>query len=214
MCTGDQRHLREIVILGEIFTGYNLRFYNIDLRVNRLEDCIAKLRDTLIENDLQLQLSIENAHRIGPFKDDGTPRPILAKFLYRPERFRVIREKRDLRDGVRVERSDMGRPSKEEAIEICYERGMKLGKDLDFIMPSYTLTVRYIRLEMFEQYTLLIRVSPIFNIFIALLLSFILNYILLIFDKQKLYANADQELSDPDLNLQLLNDHGIHNSKW
>ncbi|CAH3160985.1 unnamed protein product, partial [Porites evermanni] len=65
------------------------------------EDCIAKLRD-IIENDLQLQSNIENAHRIGPFKDDGTPRPILAKFLYRPERFRVIKKKRDLRDGVRV----------------------------------------------------------------------------------------------------------------
>ena len=104
----------------------------------------------------------------------------------------------------------MGRPSKEETIKICYERGMKLGKDQDFIMASSTLTVRYIRLEMFEQYTLLIRVSPILNIFIALLLSFILNSILLIFDKQKLYSNADQELSDPDLNLQLLNDHGIH----
>ena len=53
-------------------------------------------------NDLQLQPNIENAHRIGPFKDDGTPRPILAKFLYGPERFRVIKKKRDLRDGVRV----------------------------------------------------------------------------------------------------------------
>ena len=49
----------------------------------------------------------------------------------------------------------MGRPSKEETIEICYETGLKLGKDLDFIMASYTLTVRYIRLEMFEQYALL-----------------------------------------------------------
>ena len=56
----------------------------------------------------------------------------------------------------------------------------------------------------------LIRVSPILNIFIALLLSFILNCILLIFDTQKLDANADQELSNPDLNLQLLSDHGIH----
>ena len=67
------------------------------------ENCIAKLRDILIENDLQLNLSIENAQRIGPFKDDGTFRQILAiKFLYRPERFRVIKKKRDLRDGVRV----------------------------------------------------------------------------------------------------------------
>ena len=78
---------------------YNLRFYNIPESTG--EDCIAKLRD-IIENDLQLQSNIENAHRIAPFKDDGTPRPILAKFLYRPELFRVIKKKRDLRDGVRV----------------------------------------------------------------------------------------------------------------
>jgi len=78
---------------------YNLRFYNIPESTG--EDCIAKLRD-IIENDLQLQSNIENAHRIGPFKDDGTPRPILAKFLYRPERFKVIKKKRDLRNGVRV----------------------------------------------------------------------------------------------------------------
>ena len=78
---------------------YNLRFYNIPESTS--EDCIAKLRD-ILENDLQLHPNIENAHRIGPFKDDGTPRPILAKFLYRPERFRVIRKKRELRNGVRV----------------------------------------------------------------------------------------------------------------
>ena len=63
---------------------YSLRFYNISESTG--EDCIAKLRD-ILENDLQLQPSIENTHRIGPFKDDGTPRPILAKFLYRPEHF-------------------------------------------------------------------------------------------------------------------------------
>ena len=39
-----------------------------------------------------------DAHRIGPFKNDGTPRPILAKFLYRPERFKVIKKKRDPRE--------------------------------------------------------------------------------------------------------------------
>ena len=99
MCTGDQRQLREIVILGEIFKGSQSEILQSE---STGEDCIAKLRDTLIENDLQLQLGIENAHRIDPVKDDGTPRPILAKFLYRPERFRVIKKKRDLRDGVRV----------------------------------------------------------------------------------------------------------------
>ena len=78
---------------------YNLRFYNIPDSTGK--DCIAKLRD-IIENDLQLQSNIKNAHRIGPFKNDGTPRPILAKVLYCPEWFKVIKEKRDLRDGVPV----------------------------------------------------------------------------------------------------------------
>ena len=78
---------------------FNLRFYNIP--ESTVEDCIAKLSD-ILGNDLQLQPNIENAHRIGPFKDDGTPRPILAKFLFRPERFKVIKKKRELRDGVRV----------------------------------------------------------------------------------------------------------------
>lgn len=78
---------------------YNLRFYNIPESTS--EDSFAKLRD-ILENDLQLHPNIENPHRIGPFKNDGTPKPILAKFLYRPERFRVIKKKRELRNGVRV----------------------------------------------------------------------------------------------------------------
>ena len=78
---------------------YNLRFFNIPDSTS--EDCIAKLRD-ILENDLQFHPNIENAHIIGPFKDDGTPSPILAKFLFRPERFRVIKKKRELRNGVRV----------------------------------------------------------------------------------------------------------------
>ena len=49
-----------------------------------------------------MQSNIENAHRIRLFKNDGTPRPILARFLYLPERFKVIKKKRGLRDGVRV----------------------------------------------------------------------------------------------------------------
>ena len=77
----------------------NLRFYNIPESTS--EDCITKLRD-ILENDLQFHPNIENAHRIGPFKDDGTPRPILAKFLHCPERFRVIKKKRELRNGVRL----------------------------------------------------------------------------------------------------------------
>ena len=76
-----------------------MRFYNIPESTSK--DFIAKLR-VILENELQFHPNIENAHRIGSFKDDGTPRPTLAKFLYRPERFRVIKKKRKLRNGVRA----------------------------------------------------------------------------------------------------------------
>ena len=38
-------------------------------------------------------------HRAGP-RSDAKPRAIICKFVYRPERFKVIRKKRDLSDGV------------------------------------------------------------------------------------------------------------------
>ncbi|CAH3148153.1 unnamed protein product, partial [Pocillopora meandrina] len=110
----------------EAFVRHQLNSISDDLKeMKGTQNQQAKLRD-IIENDLQLQSNIKNAHRIGPFKNDGTPKPILAKFLYRLERFKVIKKKRDLRDGV---------------------------SDQDFIMASFISTVSYIRLEMFEQYT-------------------------------------------------------------
>ena len=171
---------------------YSLRFYNISESTG--EDCIAKLRD-ILGNDLQLQPSIENTHRIGPFIDDGTPRPILAKFLYRPERFStslVLSRRKGISVMVRVFRMIWyGKTVKRRSNwDLLWKRHLKLRKDLDFIMASYTLTVRYIRLEILNSIHICIRVSPILNIYIALLLSFTLNYSLLIFDKQKLYANG------------------------
>ena len=76
---------------------YNLLFFNI------LEDCIKKLQ-SILSDDLGIETSIENAHRIGgPRADDGAdPRPIIAKFIYRPEHFCVIQRKRDLKNGVSV----------------------------------------------------------------------------------------------------------------
>ena len=58
---------------------------------------------TKIERGLKFFISnfASLSWRIAP-KDDGTPRPILAKFLYLPERFRFIKKKRELRNGVRV----------------------------------------------------------------------------------------------------------------
>ena len=80
---------------------YNLRFFNIPEDSN--EDCIKKLQ-SILSDDLGIKTSIEIAHRIGgPRADDGAdPRPIIAKFIYRPERFCVIQRKRDLKNGVRV----------------------------------------------------------------------------------------------------------------
>ena len=125
----------------------------------RMARMLTYLARDILENDLQLQPSIENARRIGPFKDDGTPRPILAKFLYRPERFRVIQKKRDLRDSVRVS-DDL----------IWGDRQLgKLRKDLGFIMACYTLTMHYIRLEcLISIHFCIRRVSPILNIYIVL----------------------------------------------
>ena len=107
---------------------------------------LQKLRD-ILENDLQLQPSIENTHRIGPFKDDGTPRPILAKFLYRPERFStslVLSKRKGICVMVCVFRMIWyGKTVKRRSNwDLLWKRHLKLGKDLDFIMASYTLTVR------------------------------------------------------------------------
>ena len=144
-----------LLSLERYSSDYNLRFYNIPESTG--EDCIAKLRG-ILENDLQLQPNIENAHRIGPFKDDGTPGAILAKFLYRPERFRVIKKKRELRDGVRVS-DDLiweDRQKKKELRLVMEEDAFEAGKrPIDFIMASFISTARFIKLEMFEQYILL-----------------------------------------------------------
>ena len=62
---------------------YNLRFFNIP--EDSSEDCIKKLQ-SILSDDLGIETSIENAHRIGgPRADDGAdPRPIIA-FLCNPE---------------------------------------------------------------------------------------------------------------------------------
>ena len=40
----------------------------------------------IFSSDLNLKPVIENALRIGPFRDDGSPHLIIAKYLYRSER--------------------------------------------------------------------------------------------------------------------------------
>ena len=75
---------------------YNLRFHNIEESPG--EDCLQKIHD-ILANQLNLEPKLENAHRVGP-RSDSKPRAIKCKFVYRPERYKVIRKKRDLKDGV------------------------------------------------------------------------------------------------------------------
>ena len=80
---------------------FNLRFYNIPEDSN--DNCIEKLK-TILSNDLGIKPVIENAHRIGGPRTGASndPRPVIAKFLYRPERLQVIQNKRSLKNGVRM----------------------------------------------------------------------------------------------------------------
>ena len=75
---------------------YNLRFHNVPESTN--DDCVQKVRD-ILSNQLDMEPGIENAHRVGPRNDDK-PRVIICKFLYRPQRYKVIQKKRDLEDGI------------------------------------------------------------------------------------------------------------------
>lgn len=76
---------------------YNLRFHNIPESPG--EDCLQKINDIKKSNQLNLEPQIENAHRAGA-RSDVKPRAIICKFVYRPERYKVIKKKRDLKDGV------------------------------------------------------------------------------------------------------------------
>ena len=75
---------------------YNLRFHNIPESPG--EDYLQKING-ILANRLNLEPQIENAHRAGARSGDK-PRAIICKFVYRPERYKVIQKKRDLKDGV------------------------------------------------------------------------------------------------------------------
>lgn len=75
---------------------YNLRFQNIPESPG--EDCRQEIGDILTEQ-LKLEPKIENVRRVGPSIVDK-PRAIICKFLYRPERFKVLQRKRDPQNNV------------------------------------------------------------------------------------------------------------------
>lgn len=78
---------------------FNLRFNNIPEEQG--EDCIKRLQDIIYYDLNGLSPEIENAHRTGK-SIPGKPRTIIAKFLYRPERKEILRQKRNLSNGVWV----------------------------------------------------------------------------------------------------------------
>lgn len=85
-----------LVSLERYSREYNLRFRNVPESSN--EDCVQKVRN-ILSNQFNMELEVENAHRVGPRNDDK-PRVVICKFLYRPQRYKVIQKKRDLVDGI------------------------------------------------------------------------------------------------------------------
>ena len=81
--------------------GFNLRFIGVTEEPDPTkENCIQKIQD-LIKTRLNIQVDLENAHRIGQRTD--RPRHIIAKFLRRPERFTVLRNRYSLQaDNIKV----------------------------------------------------------------------------------------------------------------
>ena len=77
--------------------NFNLRFVGVPEEEHPLrENCIQKVQDLIYEH-LNLEVDLENAHRVGQSRED-LPRHILAKFLRRPERFSVLRERNNFRE--------------------------------------------------------------------------------------------------------------------
>ena len=76
----------------------------------------------MINDDLNFRPTIENANRSGARREDGSPRPILVKFVYRPQRVAVIKMKKDLKNDVRIsEVPNMGGLREKKAVEDRHE---------------------------------------------------------------------------------------------
>ena len=105
MKSSVQKHAKQIEGMRERLLSferysreYNLRFHNVPESTD--EDCVQKVRN-ILSKQLDMEPEIENAHRVGPRNEDK-PRVIICKFLYRPQRYKVIQKKRDLEDGIWV----------------------------------------------------------------------------------------------------------------
>ena len=101
LATNVNQAYERLLSLERYSRDFNLRFYNIPEDSN--ENCIEKLK-TILSNDLGIKPVIENSQRIGVPRTGASndPRPVIAKFLYRPERLQVIQKKRSLKNDVRI----------------------------------------------------------------------------------------------------------------
>ena len=95
----------------------------------------------MINNDLNFRPTIENAHRRGARREDGSPRPILAKFLYRPQLVAVIKMKKDLKNDVRISEDLIweDREKKKQLRTVMKEAYVMKETDLGFTMVNYIL---------------------------------------------------------------------------
>jgi len=85
---------KRLLSLERYSREYNLRFHNIEKSPGY--DCLQKIHDVLAKQ-LNLEPKLENTHRAGP-RSDSKSRAIICKFVYRPERYEVIRKKREITD--------------------------------------------------------------------------------------------------------------------
>ena len=102
---------------------YNLRFHNIPQ--SPVKDCRQKIGDILTEQ-LKMEPKIENAHRVGPSIADK-PRAIICKFIYRPERVKVLQKKRYLQNKVWITE------------DLIWEDREKKKKLKDFMKEAYEI---------------------------------------------------------------------------
>ena len=113
--------------------GFNLRFVGIpEEKDPQKENCIHKI-EQLIEDHLKITVDIENAHRTGrPDPNGGKPRHIIAKFLRRPQRMNILRQKNALKNAQILVFEDLifsdleSRRTLRPAAQEAYNRGQKV----------------------------------------------------------------------------------------
>ena len=119
---------RRLLSLERYSRDFNLWFYNIPEDSN--ENCVEKLK-IILSNDLGIKPVIENAHGTGRPRTGASnePRPVIAKFLYRPERLQIIQKKKSLKNDVRKSDDliweDRQQKKLKEEMKQAYKEGKK-----------------------------------------------------------------------------------------